>query len=490
MSLQLIPTDLPATSIDVDTLVIGLHLQELSASARAVDLASGGLITALLESGDLSAKLYSLGRLFQVPGVRARRVVTVGLGKAGELDMGKFLKVVGDTARSIRSGPGTRVASYLNEAQVPNRSAAFLSRQQAVAVLQANYRYEATVKRKPGGPGLSEWQMAGADSTDVAIGVALGQGQLRARELGNLPPNICTPAYLAKTAKELEQQFASLAVEVLDQDQMRALNMGALLGVGQGSANPPYLIIMRHQGGGDAKPFVLVGKGITFDTGGISIKPGAGMDEMKYDMCGAASVFGTMEAVARLNLPINVIGIVPAVENMPDGNSYRPGDVLTSMSGLTIEVLNTDAEGRLILCDALTYAKRFEPQALVDIATLTGACVVALGKHAHGLMGKHDDLVEELAAAGVQVHDRAWRLPLWDDYQPQLDSGFADMANIGGKNAGAITAGCFLARYTEGQRWAHLDIAGTAWDEGRKGSATGRPVPLLTEWLLRQAGQG
>lgn len=489
MTLQLFATDQSATTIDVDTIVIGLHEHELSASARAVDLASGGLLSALIESGDLSPKLHALGKLFQVPGIKARRVVTVGLGKQGELTIAKFQKAVGDATRALRQGPGTRIGSYLGEAQVPGHTPAFLVRQETIAVLQANYRYDTTVKRKPGPAGVSEWHVAGASTDDLNVGLALGLGQLRARELGNLPPNICTPAYLARVAKELEQAHASLAVEVLDAEQMKALDMGALLAVGQGSANPPYLIVIRHQGAGDAKPHVLVGKGITFDTGGISIKPGAGMDEMKYDMCGAAAVIGTLEAAARLELPLNVIGIVPAVENMPDGNSYRPGDVLTSMSGQTIEVLNTDAEGRLILCDALTYARRFEPASLIDIATLTGACVVALGKHPHGLMGKHDDLIDELMTAGLHVHDRAWRLPLWDDYQSQLDSGFADMANIGGKNAGAITAGCFLARYTEGQRWAHLDIAGTAWDEGRKGSATGRPVPLLTQWLLRLAGR-
>jgi leucyl aminopeptidase len=263
--------------------------------------------------------------------------------------------------------------------------------------------------------------------------------------------------------------------------------MGSLLGVAQGSANPPRLIVLRHSGGGERRPYVLVGKGITFDSGGISIKPGAGMEEMKFDMMGGATVLGTFLAAALLELPINIVAIVPAVENMPDGNAYRPSDIVRTMSGQTVEVINTDAEGRLILCDALTYAERFEPAALIDVATLTGACVIALGKHAHGLMSRHDDLAAELLAAGEHTGDRAWRLPLWDDYQQQLESAFADIANVGGKSAGAITAGCFLARFTEGQRWAHLDIAGTAWDEGRKGMATGRPVPLLLQWLLGRA---
>jgi leucyl aminopeptidase len=276
-----------------------------------------------------------------------------------------------------------------------------------------------------------------------------------------------------------------VSCEVLEREDMQKLGMGSLLGVAQGSANPPKLVVLKWNGAGNGvKPYVLVGKGITFDTGGISLKPGAGMEEMKFDMCGAAGMLGTFVAAVELALPINLVCVVAAVENMPDGNAYRPSDVLTSMSGLTIEVLNTDAEGRLILCDALTYAQRFDPAVIIDAATLTGACVVALGKHASGLMTKDDELAEQLLAAGNATHDRAWRLPLWDDYQSQLESGFADVANLGGKYAGAITAGCFLSRFTTGYRWAHLDVAGTAWDEGRKGLATGRPVPLLTQYLI------
>ena len=279
-----------------------------------------------------------------------------------------------------------------------------------------------------------------------------------------------------------------MSCEVLERADMEQLGMGSLLAVSRGSANPPKLIVLKYDGGGDTKPFVLIGKGITFDSGGLNLKVQGGIEEMKFDMLGAGSVFGAFHAVASLKLPINVVCIVPAVENMADGDAYRPSDVLTSMSGKTIEVLNTDAEGRLILCDALTYAQRFEPQALIDVATLTGACVTALGKVAHGLMSKHDDLSDELLSAGEHVFDRAWRLPLWDEYQPLLDSAFADVANIGGKYAGAITAGCFLSRFTEGQRWAHLDIAGTSWDEGKKGLASGRPVGMLCQWLLDRAG--
>ncbi|MEJ7746892.1 MAG: leucyl aminopeptidase, partial [Luteimonas sp.] len=291
-------------------------------------------------------------------------------------------------------------------------------------------------------------------------------------------------------AQTFAARFDKANCEVLDREDMAALGMGSLLAVSQGSANPPKLVVLKYSNGGDAKPYVLVGKGITFDTGGINLKTTGGIEEMKYDMCGAATVMGTFVAVVGMQLPINLVVIVPAVENMPDGNSYRPSDVITSMSGKTIEVGNTDAEGRLILCDALTYAQRFEPQALLDVATLTGACVVALGKYATGLMSKHDDLSNELIDAGENTFDRVWRLPLWDEYQSLLDSTFADVYNIGGRWAGAITAGCFLARFTEGQRWAHLDIAGVANDDGKRGMATGRPVGLLSQWLMDQAEKG
>jgi len=323
----------------------------------------------------------------------------------------------------------------------------------------------------------------------LAQASVIAQGVLRARELGNLPPNICTPTYLAQECRAIAAKHKSCKSRVLGRKELESLGMGCLLGVSQGSAEPPKFIILTYQGAPkNSAPVVLVGKGITFDTGGISLKPGKGMDEMKYDMCGAASVIGAFAACAALKLKINLITIVPAVENMPDGKAYRPGDVLTSMSGQTVEVLNTDAEGRLILCDALTYAERFKPQAVIDVATLTGACVVALGKHASGLMTHDDKLAGELLDAGNNIHDRAWRLPIWDDYQPQLDTPYADMANIGGPSAGAVTAGCFLSRFADAYPWAHLDIAGTAWDGGTKNGASGRPVGLLTQFLIDRAG--
>jgi leucyl aminopeptidase len=320
-------------------------------------------------------------------------------------------------------------------------------------------------------------------------GIALSSGVSLAKDLGNLPPNVCTPTYLAEQALAMVKSHG-LTVQVLGREEMKKLGMGSFLGVAQGSAQPPKLIILQHlRGEKNQKPVVLVGKGITFDTGGISLKPGAEMDEMKYDMCGAASVLGTFKAIAEMDLQLNVIGIIPTCENMPDADAIRPGDVLTSMSGQTIEVLNTDAEGRLILCDALTYAERFEPSSVVDIATLTGACVIALGHHASGLFSNQDRLAKELLSAGEESLDRAWHMPLWEEYQPQLDSNFADVANICGRAGGSITAACFLSRFTKKYHWAHLDIAGTAWNSGKEKGSTGRPVPLLTEFLKKRAAK-
>ncbi|MCB1923789.1 MAG: leucyl aminopeptidase, partial [Gammaproteobacteria bacterium] len=320
-------------------------------------------------------------------------------------------------------------------------------------------------------------------------GNAIGIGTRLAKDLANLPGNLCTPTYLAEQAQALARGSRKLKVTVLSEAQMQKLGMGSLLSVSRGSRQPAKLIVLEYKGGKPgAKPIALVGKGLTFDAGGISIKPAANMDEMKYDMCGGASVLGTIAACADLELPLNVVGVVPSSENLPDGDANKPGDIVTSMSGQTIEILNTDAEGRLILCDALTYTERFEPAAVIDIATLTGACIVALGDQASGLLANDDSLAGELLESGTACGDRAWQLPLWDEYQRQLDSNFADIANIGGgRGGGTITAACFLSRFTKKFKWAHLDIAGTAWLTGAKKGATGRPVPLLTEFLLRRA---
>ncbi|QGW64085.1 leucyl aminopeptidase [Lysobacter soli] len=481
--------DAPAAA-HTDCIVVGAFADNsLTPAAKALDEASNGRIRALLERGDASGKTGKTALLHDLPGVAAPRVLVIGLGEAGKFGVPQYLKAVGDAARTLKSGPVSTALFTLSELDVAGRDKAWNIRQAIIAADHACYRYTATLgtSRKKDEPGLRALSVLGDDAVALAQGQAIAAGVQFSRELGNLPPNICNPAYLAQQAQEFAGRFPTASCEVLDVAQMQELGMGSLLAVGRGSANPPKLIVLKYTGAGDAKPYVLVGKGITFDTGGINLKTQGGIEEMKYDMCGGATVMGTFVAAVGMQLPINLVVVVPAVENMPDADAYRPSDVLTSMSGKTIEVGNTDAEGRLILCDALTYAQRFEPQALVDVATLTGACMVALGKFASGLMSKHDDLANELLDAGENVFDRAWRLPLWDEYQTLLESSFADVYNIGGRWAGAITAGCFLARFAEGQRWAHLDIAGSASDEGKRGMATGRPVGLLSQWLLDRA---
>jgi leucyl aminopeptidase len=482
----------PAT-VQTDCLVVGLFADKtLSPAGQAVDAASGGRLAALIERGDLSGKTGKTGLLLDLPGVSATRVLVVGLGDTGKFGAPQYIKAIGDAIRALKEGAATNATLTLTEIPVQGRDSAWAIRQAAIGASHVLYRYSATLGEKNKNKGeskLTHIAVAGDDLKALAQGKAVANGVAFARELGNLPPNVCNPTYLAEQAQIFASKFEKASCEVLEREEMEALGMGSLLAVARGSATRPKLIVLKWHGATDSaeKPYVLVGKGITFDTGGINLKTQGGVEEMKYDMCGAASVLGTFVAAVGMQLPINLIVVVPAVENMPDADSYRPSDVLTSMSGKTIEVGNTDAEGRLILCDALTYAQRFEPAALVDVATLTGACVVALGKFASGLMSKHDDLAGELLAAGETVFDRAWRLPLWDEYQTQLNSNFADVYNIGGRNAGAVTAGCFLARFTEGQRWAHLDIAGVAYDEGKMGMASGRPVGLLSQWLMERS---
>jgi len=489
MTLQFALNHTDPATLATDCIVLGVFAEgTLSASGEALDRASNGRLRALVARGDVSGKSGRSALLHDIAGIAAPRVLAIGLGEAAKFGVPQYLRAIGDAVRALKSGASKSALCTLTELDVPGRDANWRMRQAVIAADHAAYRYTQNISRKPDA-GLESLQLTGDAAQQAALdtGIGIAAGIAYTRDLGNLPPNICNPAYLAEHGRKLANDHAHVTCEVLDRAEMEQLGMGSLLAVSRGSANPPKLVVLQYNGGGDAKPFVFVGKGITFDSGGLNLKVQGGIEEMKFDMLGAASVLGTFHAVALLKLPINVVCIVPAVENMADGDAYRPSDVLTSMAGKTIEVLNTDAEGRLILCDALTYAQRFEPQALVDVATLTGACVVALGKVAHGLMSKHDDLSNELLGAGEHVYDRAWRLPLWDEYQTQLESAFADVANIGGKYAGAITAGCFLSRFTEGQRWAHLDIAGTSWDEGRKGMANGRPVGLLVQWLMDRA---
>ena len=477
-------------SVDCDCVVVGAFSDTgLSPSGQALNHAAGGRLADLLARGDLSGKAGRCTLLPDLAGVAAPRVLVVGLGESGKFGADAYQRAIAEAVRALRSGPVRALQLTLVELPVNGRDAGWNLRQAAISADHAAYEYTATRSAK------SEVSLAKVGlpapaglAAELDRGIAIAAGVQLARELGDLPPNICNPAYLAEQARKIAADHADVSCEVLERTDMEGLGMGSLLAVARGSANPPRLIVLRYTGAGEAEPYALVGKGITFDTGGINLKVQGGIEEMKYDMCGAASVIGTFLAAAKMRLPINLVTVVPAVENMPDADAYRPSDVLTSMSGKTIEVGNTDAEGRLILCDALTYVQRFKPRATVDVATLTGACVIALGKAAAGLMSKHDDLATELLAAGETAFDRAWRLPLWDEYQSQLESSFADIYNIGGKGAGAITAACFLSRFTEGQRWAHLDIAGVSNGEGRKGLATGRPVGLLCQWLLDQSG--
>ncbi len=470
--------------------------KRLSTAAEQLDKASGGQLSTLLKSGDINTDCGKTTLIHTPEGdIQASRLLVVGCGKGKQLSPKNFIKIISAAATTLQSSSATDALSYLVELDVEDRDLTWKTQQIAIASRDVVYRFdELKSDAKPPKKPLRRLTVAvksqshlAAVKTGVANGVAIANGIDLARTLGNRPGNLCTPTDLADQAKALKKKYRSLKVEILDEKAMEKLGMGSLLSVSRGSRQPAKLIVMQYQGGKKtAKPVVLVGKGVTFDSGGISIKPGAAMDEMKFDMCGAASVFGTVSAVAELGLPINLVGVVPATENLPDGDASKPGDVVTSMSGQTIEVLNTDAEGRLILCDALTYVEKFNPAVVIDIATLTGACIVALGHHTTALMSNNQALADDLLDAGQTAFDRAWQLPMWDEYDEQISSNFADMANIGGRGAGSITAACFLARFTKDYRWAHLDIAGVAWKSGHAKGATGRPVPLLMQYLMKR----
>jgi leucyl aminopeptidase len=478
-----------------DCVIVGVfESRKLSGAAAAIDRASDGYLAGILRRGDMEGKLGSTLLLHSVPGTMCDRVLLVGLGKEKEFREREYRKAALTSIKALDGRGASDVASFIAELPVKKRDIGWKIEQMVEVTMDAVYRFtHAQCKKEEERRGVYKLvinvpQRNDLKHGDLALkkGLAIASGVRLAKDLGNLPGNICTPTYLAEQAQELAQSYG-LKIEVLERDDMQKLGMGSLLSVARGSRQPPKFIVLQHNKGKHGqKPTVLVGKGITFDAGGISLKPAAEMDEMKYDMCGAASVLGTMKTVAEMDLPLNLIAIIPTCENLPDGDANKPGDIVTSMSGQTIEVLNTDAEGRLILCDALTYAERFEPESVVDIATLTGACVIALGHHASGLLGNSDSLVRELANAGEEAFDRAWQLPLWDDYQDQLKSNFADMANIGGRAGGSITAACFLSRFAKKFDWAHLDIAGTAWKSGKDKGATGRPVPLLTHFLMER----
>ena len=467
---------------------------KLSKAAQALDKAAGHRLSDIVAHGDMHGKAASTLLLQNIPGIAAERVLLVGLGKQGQQSSKASIEILGATFKALGTTSAKDATAYLTDETV-GPDAAWVIKQAVLIASASDYRSD-SLKSKPAKPAtLKRLTLATLDKPAADVknafdqAVATAHGVKLAKDLGNLPGNVCTPTYLADQAIALGKEHKSIKTTVLEEKDMQKLGMGSLLSVTRGSEQPAKLITMEYQGGNKKqKPLVLVGKGITFDSGGISLKPGADMDEMKYDMCGAASVLGTMQAIAELGLKLNVVGVIPSCENLPSGSASKPGDIVTSMSGQTIEILNTDAEGRLILCDALTYSAKFKPDTVIDIATLTGACIIALGHVASGLLSNHDDLAQELLAAGEQVHDRAWQLPLFEDYQAQLDSNFADMQNIGGRPAGTITAACFLSRFTSDYRWAHLDIAGTAWKSGKEKGATGRPVPLLMQYLVNRAG--
>ena len=468
---------------------------KLPAATQALDQASHGYLGKLVHSGATEGRSGQTLMLFDVPKSGAERVLLVGLGQEKELTARGYRKVMLRAVRALNDAGVKEAVSTLSLLTVKDADPYWLARHAVEATEDAGYRFDefkgqAKEKHKPSLQKLtlligSREQTKAADE-GVRVGKAVADGVSLAKTLGNLPPNICTPAYLAEQARKLAKG-TKLKVTVLEAAQMKKLGMGALLAVARGSRLAPKLIVMEYHGGAKGqKPHVLVGKGVTFDTGGISIKPSAAMDEMKFDMCGAASVLGALKSAMQLGLKMNLVGVVPTAENMPGGDASRPGDIVKTMSGQTVEILNTDAEGRLILCDALTYAERFKPATIIDMATLTGACVIALGNVVSGLFGNSERLVQSLKQAGDKADDRAWPMPLYEEYQEGLKSNFADFPNIAGREGGAITAACFLARFTKNMTWAHLDIAGTAWKGGAEKGATGRPVPLLVQYLLDQ----
>ncbi len=467
--------------------------RKLSPSARIIDKASNGYISNLIRRGEIEGDLGNCLLLHNIENTLCDRILLIGCGKEKNIDVATFYKINHAMVKRLQASGATEIASYLTELPVKRKEINWKIQHSIEAIDEALYEFnqlksEKKESRRPlrkfifsvnGRGQLMQGEKA------VRKGMAISAGIHLAKDLGNMPGNICTPDYLAKQADILAKHHKKVKTTVLEEKDMEKLGMGSLLSVSKGSRQPAKLIIMEYMAGDKKQaPIVFVGKGVTFDSGGISLKAGAAMDEMKYDMCGGASVFGVVSACAEMLLPVNIIGIIPAVENMPDGIATRPGDVVTSMSGQTIEILNTDAEGRLVLCDALTYAEKFEPYVVIDIATLTGACITALGAHPAGLLSNHSPLANDLLSAGKDSGDRCWQLPLWNDYQEQLKSNFADIANIGGKGAGTITAACFLSRFTKKYHWAHLDIAGVAWKSGSHKGATGRPVGLLSQYVL------
>jgi leucyl aminopeptidase len=487
-------TATPITQSKAALRVVGIfRKRKLAGAAEALDRSLAGALSGSLKAGEADGDAGS-ALLIPTTAKGAPGNVLLGLGSRKEYNAKNARKACSSIARLLTERPGESAALAIVELVPSDQDLGWLVRTLVAALGDAAYRFSTYKSKEEAKPvrlrhvelHVNDDQIEDARKACLQAEAILA-GSNHARDLGNTPPNDLYPEALAESAVELAQQYRKLKATVLDEKDLEALGANAILAVGRGSDRPPRLVALEYRGAGkDEAPIVLVGKGITFDTGGISLKPGEAMDEMKYDMCGAATVLGVMKAVAELKLPLNVVGVITSAENMPDGRASRPGDIVKTLSGQTVEILNTDAEGRLVLCDALTWVERFKPRAVIDIATLTGACIIALGHQTSAVLGNDADLIEALKKAGTASHDRAWELPLWEEYQEQLKSNFADMANIGGRPAGTITAACFLARYAENYRWAHLDIAGVAWKSGKEKGATGRPVPLLMHYLLGQ----
>jgi leucyl aminopeptidase len=457
-------------------------------------MSTKGLINTIVSRGDINGKNGETVLINAIPDNPIERILLVGLGENKPLTSKNYRKALLAAINSLKKTNIKSILCCLADAEVIDANQQWKTRQIIEVFNDAIYQFTAYKSNKEI---TSKIEKIGILSTEAELnstqlglnqGRAIADGMNLTKLLGDLPGNICTPSYLAEQAFELGKKYPSIDISILEENDMEKLNMGAFLSVSRGSRQPAKLITLNYQGGKkDDKPIVLIGKGLTFDAGGISLKQAPGMDEMKYDMCGGATVIGSFLAAVQMQLPLNIIGLIPSSENMPDGDANKPGDILTSMSGKTIEVLNTDAEGRLLLCDTLTYAERFNPDVVIDMATLTGACLVALGRIPSGLLGNNDTLCNDLLTAAEMSNDSLWRLPLWEEYHEQLKSNFADLANVGGKDAGTITAACFLSQFAENFHWAHLDIAGTAWRTGTNKGATGRPVPLICQYLINRA---
>ena len=488
-------------TLEVDCLVVGIFEDgDLSEEARAVDSAAGGRLKKLLSRGDFPGKPAETLLIADLPGLRATRVVLTGLGARKSFGRKTWRKAWAAAVAALSRTAIESVALAIERPDPKELDDYYYGRVAAEIAESGLYRTNDLKSGKKPKAARLQRVLAGPVSKSAAAivnrglahGTAIAGASRVQRDLANLPGNVCTPTFLAEQARALAKRHRSLSVRVLDEAAIRREKMGCLLAVSQGSEQPPRFIVLEHRGSGKAAsaahPVVLVGKGVTFDTGGISLKDPPAMDEMKFDMSGAAAVIASLTLAATLDLPLRVVGLVATVENMPGGKAIKPGDIATSASGQTVEILNTDAEGRLILCDALHYARRFQPAAVVDIATLTGACVVALGHHHSGAMGNDQALVTELVEAGVRADDRAWPLPVTEEYAEQLKSNFADFANVGGRDGGALTAAAFLGKFTQGLKWAHLDVAGTAYQSGAQKGSTGRPTPLLADFLIRRAG--